>query len=63
MKLFSNLFKKKELNYNPEDLKKIKRKDRKRSLELLNEYQAGLVILVDKDINQKDLMEKIRKNN
>lgn len=65
MKLFSWPFKRKEeetLSYNPEDLKKIKRKDRKKALELLTEYQRGLVIQVDKDIDQKELMVKLRKN-
>lgn len=64
MKLFDWLPKRKEevLNYNPEDLKKIKRKDRKKALELLIEYQRGLVIQVDKDVDQKELMIKLRKN-
>lgn len=64
MKLFSRLFKKTEsqsLEYDPEDLKKIKKKDRKKALQLLREYNKGIVIRVDKDINQRDLMFELRK--
>lgn len=64
MKLFKSLFKKKEkevLEYDLDDFKKIKKKDRKKALKLLKEYNKGLVIQVDKNINQKELMDKIRK--
>jgi hypothetical protein len=71
MKLFNlltlNLFKKKEYkveevpDYDIEDLKKIKKKNRKRALRLLKEYKQGLVIEIDKNINQKQLMDSIRK--
>lgn len=64
MKLFKSLFKKKEkevLEYDIDDFKKIKKKDRKKALKLLKEYNKGLVIQVDKNINQKELMDKIRK--
>jgi hypothetical protein len=63
MKLFK-LFKRKEpvdLDYDPEDLKGIKKKNRKKALRLLKEYKQGLVIEIDKDVNQKLVMETIRK--
>ena len=64
MKLFK-LFKRKEqieLGYDSEDFKKIKKKDRKKTLRLLEEYKQGLIIQVDRDINQNQLMEELRKN-
>jgi len=69
MKLFkklknANLFKKREkveLDYDIDDLKKIKKKDRKRSLRLLQEYKRGIIISIDKDINQKEMIELKRK--
>jgi len=63
MKLF-NLFKRKnpvEVEYDLDDFKQIKKKDRKRSLKLLNEYKRGLVIQIDKDVDQKHVMDSIRK--
>jgi hypothetical protein len=61
---FPNLFKKKEpikLGYDIEDLKKIKKKYRAKALKLLKEYENGLVISVDKDINQKEMLDAKRK--
>lgn len=52
-----------ELYYKEEYLKKVKKKNRKKALKLLEEYKKGLIIKVDKDINQKQLMEQIRKGN
>ena len=59
------LFKKKvqennSLNYNPEDLNKLPRKRRKNALRLLEEYNKGLIIEVDRDINQKDFIKTLR---
>ena len=64
MKLLKNLFKKKEkvkLDYDVDDFKKIKKKNRKGAIKLLAEYNRGLVIEIGKDINQKDLMMSKRK--
>jgi len=61
MKLFRKT-EKIELDYDPEDLKKVKKKDRKKALKLLEEYKKGLVINVDKDINQKQMIEELRRN-
>jgi len=59
------LFKKKvqennSLNYNQEDLAKLPKKRRKNALRLLEEYNKGLIIEVDKDINQKDFIKTLR---
>jgi len=61
MKLFRKT-EKIELDYDPEDLKKVKKKDRKKALKLLEEYKKGLVINVDKDINQKQMIEELRRD-
>jgi hypothetical protein len=46
---------------NLDDLKKVKRKDREKAIKLFNEYEKGIVIKVNEDINQKKLMYKLRK--
>lgn len=43
-----------------EGLDKVKKKDRKKALQLLEEYNKGLVIKVDSDVDQKALMDSIR---
>lgn len=66
LSFLGKLFKKKEepkYDFDLEDLKKIKKKNRKKAIRLYEEYQKGLVIQLNKDINQKDLMLDIRKNN
>ena len=58
------LFKKKEAEELPcdlEDLNKIPKKRRKNALKLLEEYNKGIVIKIGADVNQKELMESIRK--
>jgi hypothetical protein len=62
MKLFKKKVKE-QPEYDLDDLKKIKKKDRKKALKLSEEYKKGLVIQINKDINQKELMESIRKVN
>ena len=44
-------------------LDKVKKKNRKRAIELLKEYNDGIVIKIDKDINQKAYIEEIRGKN
>ena len=58
MKLF-----KKNINYNKvEDFNKLSEKRKKDALELMEEYKKGLVIKMDSDVNQKELIESIRKS-
>jgi hypothetical protein len=45
-----------------EELKKIPRKQRKKALRLLEEYHKGLVLIVDKDIDNKELINSIRRS-
>jgi len=61
---FPKLFKKKEpikLGYDIEDLKKIKKKYRAKALKLLKEYENGIVISLNRDINQKEMIELKRR--
>ena len=55
------LFKKNKNQNKVEDFNKLSKKRKKDELELLEEYKKGLVIKVDSDVNQKELMERIRK--
>jgi hypothetical protein len=61
MKLFRR--KQKAEKVEVEGLDKVKKKDRKKSLRLLEEYKRGLVIKIDKDIDQKSFIAEIRKGN
>jgi len=67
------LFKKKELralgeqqkklsfDYDSEDLKKIPRKRRKKALKLFEEYKKGFVLVVDRDIDNKEAIINLRR--
>jgi len=46
-----------------EGLNEVRKKDRKKSLKLLEEYKNGLVIKMDKDIDQKSFIAEIRERN
>lgn len=59
------LFKKKEVTeedkFLKEALKKIPKKRRKKALELYSQYQKGLYLRVDKEYDNKKLMEELKK--
>jgi len=44
-----------------DDMKMIPKKRRKKALMLLEEYNKGLVIKIDADVNQKELITSLRK--
>lgn len=48
------------LGYDANDLKKIPKKRRKNALRLLDEYNKGLVIQVDKEVDQKAFIKNLR---
>ena len=54
------LFKKKVETSEIPELNKIPKKRRAMAIKLLNEYDNGLVIVVNKDIDQKEYIKNIR---